>query len=72
MTEPDFDVVIIGAGAAGLYALHRVRGLGLSARVYEKGDGVGSTHTYREICEEIAANGYEGFVFQPAGNPEGA
>ena len=43
MTEPDFDVVIIGAGAAGLYALHRVRGLGLSARVFEKGDGVGGT-----------------------------
>ena len=42
-TEPDFDVVIIGAGAAGLYALHRVRGLGLSAKVYEKGDGVGGT-----------------------------
>ena len=43
MTEPDFDVVIIGAGAAGLYALHRARGLGLSARVYEKGNGVGGT-----------------------------
>ena len=43
MTEPDVDVVIIGAGAAGLYALHRVRGLGLSAKVFEKGDGVGGT-----------------------------
>ncbi|WP_419924327.1 flavin-containing monooxygenase [Candidatus Poriferisocius sp.] len=43
MTESDFDVVIIGAGAAGLYALHRVRGLGLSAKVFEKGDGVGGT-----------------------------
>lgn len=42
-TQQDFDVVIIGAGAAGLYALHRVRGLGLSARVFEKGDGVGGT-----------------------------
>ena len=39
----DFDAVIIGAGAAGLYALHRVRGLGLSAKVFEKGDGVGGT-----------------------------
>ena len=43
MTEPNFDVVIIGAGAAGLYALHRARGLGLSAKVFEKGDGVGGT-----------------------------
>jgi cation diffusion facilitator CzcD-associated flavoprotein CzcO len=39
----DFDVVIIGAGFAGMYMLHRARGLGLSARVYEAADGVGGT-----------------------------
>jgi len=38
-----FDVVIVGAGFAGLYMLHRVRGLGLSARVFEAGSGVGGT-----------------------------
>src|SRR5207247_2399818 len=32
-----------GAGFAGLYALHRLRGLGLSARVFEAGRGVGGT-----------------------------
>jgi cyclohexanone monooxygenase len=37
------DVVIVGAGFAGLYALHRLRGLGLTARVFEAGDGVGGT-----------------------------
>ena len=37
------DAVIVGAGFAGLYALHRLRGLGLSARVYEAGRGVGGT-----------------------------
>jgi cyclohexanone monooxygenase len=37
------DAVIVGAGFAGLYALHRLRGLGLSARVVEAGDGVGGT-----------------------------
>ena len=37
------DAVIVGAGFAGLYMLHRLRGLGLSARVYEAGDGVGGT-----------------------------
>jgi cyclohexanone monooxygenase len=44
-TKPtaDFDAVIVGAGLAGLYMLHRLRGLGLSARVYEAGDGVGGT-----------------------------
>ena len=39
----DFDVVVIGAGAAGLYALHRLRGLGLTVRVFEQGGGVGGT-----------------------------
>ncbi len=41
--DRDFDVVVIGAGAAGLYALHRLRGLGLSVRVFEQGGGVGGT-----------------------------
>jgi cyclohexanone monooxygenase len=38
-----FDAVVIGAGFAGLYMLHRLRGLGFSARVYEAGGGVGGT-----------------------------
>ncbi|MDA1099354.1 MAG: NAD(P)/FAD-dependent oxidoreductase [Proteobacteria bacterium] len=38
-----FDAVVIGAGFAGLYMLHRLRGLGLSTRVYEAGGGVGGT-----------------------------
>lgn len=38
-----FDAVIVGAGFAGMYMLHRLRGLGLSARVYEAGGGVGGT-----------------------------
>src|SRR4051794_23164488 len=39
----DVDVVIVGAGFAGMYMLHRVRGLGLSARAFETGSGVGGT-----------------------------
>src|SRR6266545_7300566 len=38
-----FDAVIVGAGLAGLYMLHRLRRVGLSARVYEAGSGVGGT-----------------------------
>ena len=38
-----FDVAIIGAGFAGLYALQRVRALGLSAVVFEAAGGVGGT-----------------------------
>ncbi|MBZ5607750.1 MAG: NAD(P)/FAD-dependent oxidoreductase [Acidobacteriia bacterium] len=37
------DAVIVGAGFSGLYMLHRLRGLGLSARIYEAGSGVGGT-----------------------------
>ena len=42
-TPVAFDAVVVGAGLAGLYMLHRLRGLGFSARVYEAGDGVGGT-----------------------------
>ena len=38
-----YDAVVIGAGFAGLYLLHRLRKLGMSVRVYERGDGVGGT-----------------------------
>ena len=37
------DAVVVGAGFAGLYMLHRLRGLGLTARVFEAGKGVGGT-----------------------------
>ncbi|MEJ8282010.1 flavin-containing monooxygenase [Pseudonocardia spirodelae] len=37
------DAVIVGAGIAGLYQLHRLRGLGMSTRVFETGDDVGGT-----------------------------
>jgi cyclohexanone monooxygenase len=41
--DADFDVVIVGAGVAGLYAIYRLRKLGLRVRAYETGDGVGGT-----------------------------
>ena len=37
------DVVIVGGGLAGLYAIHRLRGMGLKVRAYEAGSGVGGT-----------------------------
>src|SRR5712675_1113340 len=37
------DVVVVGAGFAGMYMLHRLRGQGLSVRVYEQGGDVGGT-----------------------------
>jgi len=38
-----YDVVVVGAGFAGMYMLHRLRGQGLKARVYEQGGDVGGT-----------------------------
>src|SRR5580658_6414898 len=42
-TQPDFDAIVIGAGVSGLYQLYRLRELGLTARVFEAGSGVGGT-----------------------------
>ncbi|MDH2385922.1 NAD(P)/FAD-dependent oxidoreductase [Bradyrhizobium sp. CER78] len=39
----DYDVIIIGAGLSGMYQLYRLRELGLTARVFEAGTGVGGT-----------------------------
>src|ERR1700720_3064052 len=39
----DFDAIVIGAGISGLYQLYRLRELGMTARVFEAGSGVGGT-----------------------------
>ncbi len=39
----EFDAVVVGAGFAGVYMLHRLRETGLSARVFEAGGGIGGT-----------------------------
>src|SRR5919107_2526522 len=38
-----YDVIVVGAGFAGMYMLHRLRGLGFSVRVFEQGGDVGGT-----------------------------
>ncbi|MFE2090959.1 flavin-containing monooxygenase [Streptomyces sp. NPDC059460] len=40
-TPESVDVVVVGAGVTGLYAVHRLRGLGYSVRGFERGDDVG-------------------------------
>lgn len=43
-TQPKtLDAVVIGAGFAGLYALHRLRGIGLNVHGFESGTGVAGT-----------------------------
>ena len=38
-----YDAIVIGAGISGLYMLYRLRELGMTARVFEAGTGVGGT-----------------------------
>jgi len=39
----ELDAVVVGAGFAGLYMLHKLREQGRRARVFEAGSGVGGT-----------------------------
>jgi len=43
MSDREFDAIIVGAGFSGLYMLHKLRGLGFSAKVIEAADDVGGT-----------------------------
>jgi cation diffusion facilitator CzcD-associated flavoprotein CzcO len=45
-SDPRFDALVIGAGFSGLYTLHRLRQLGLRARVLEMAENVGGTWLY--------------------------
>jgi cyclohexanone monooxygenase len=38
-----YDALVVGAGFAGMFMLHRLRGLGLRVRVFESGADVGGT-----------------------------
>ncbi|MFD1211989.1 flavin-containing monooxygenase [Arthrobacter sp. GCM10027362] len=40
---PSYDVVVVGAGFAGLYMLHRLRQAGFTVRVFDKAGDVGGT-----------------------------
>ncbi|TAM09753.1 MAG: NAD(P)/FAD-dependent oxidoreductase [Nevskiaceae bacterium] len=40
---PHYDAVVVGAGLAGLYTLHRLREMGKNVIAFEAGDGVGGT-----------------------------
>ena len=42
-SQPVLDAVVVGAGFAGLYALHKLRTQGLSVRVFEAAPEVGGT-----------------------------
>jgi len=39
----DYDAIVIGAGITGMYSIHRLRQMGLTALCFEAGSGVGGT-----------------------------
>jgi cation diffusion facilitator CzcD-associated flavoprotein CzcO len=41
--QPQVDVVVVGAGFAGLYLVHRLRGAGFSVRGFDAAGDVGGT-----------------------------
>ncbi|WP_163851876.1 flavin-containing monooxygenase [Pseudooceanicola aestuarii] len=43
MSKKDFDVIVVGAGFAGMYTLYRLRKMGLTAKAFETGSDVGGT-----------------------------
>lgn len=64
---PDVDVVVVGAGFAGIYLLHRLRGLGFSTKVLEAADDVGGTwywNTYPGARCDIQSIDYS-YSFDP-------
>ncbi|MDT7838862.1 alpha/beta hydrolase fold domain-containing protein [Aquabacterium sp. OR-4] len=64
----EVDVVVVGAGFAGLYLLHKLRGLGFSTRVFEAASDVGGTwywNRYPGARCDIPTTDYS-FGFDPA------
>jgi cation diffusion facilitator CzcD-associated flavoprotein CzcO/acetyl esterase/lipase len=64
---PQYDVIVVGAGMAGLYLLHRLRGLGMTAVALEAADGVGGTwywNRYPGARCDIQSLDYQ-FTFDP-------
>src|SRR5260370_35691248 len=47
----DLDVIVVGAGFAGLYLLDRLRRLGMTVQVFEAGGGLGGGWYWNIIPE---------------------
>jgi len=44
--KPDYDAIVIGAGFAGLAAIHHLREAGLSVKVFDRAADIGGTWTW--------------------------
>jgi cyclohexanone monooxygenase len=65
---PDLDVVVVGAGFAGIYAVHALRSAGLTVRAFEAGGGIGGTWFWN--CYPGARCDVESIVYSYTFSPE--
>jgi cyclohexanone monooxygenase len=64
----DLDVVVVGAGFAGIYAVHAMRSAGLTVRAFEAGSGIGGTwfwNCYPGARCDVESTDYS-YSFDPA------
>ncbi len=59
--QPDYDVIAVGAGFAGLGLIHYIREAGLSIRVFDKASDIGGTWTWNRYPG--AATDSEGYYY---------
>ena len=64
----EVDAIVIGAGFAGLYAVYRLREMGLSHRAFEQGGGVGGTWYWNRYPG--ASSDSESWVYSYTFSPE--
>ena len=72
MAQSDVDVVVVGAGFAGMYLLHELRKTGFSHRLLEAGDDVGGTwywNRYPGARCDIATTDYQ-YTWDPELNEQ--
>src|SRR3984957_10298445 len=58
----DLDIIIVGAGFAGLYLLDRLRGMGMAVQVFEAGGGLGGVwywNCYPGACVDSSGPIYQ-------------
>jgi cation diffusion facilitator CzcD-associated flavoprotein CzcO len=64
---PDTDAIVVGAGFAGLYLIHRLKSAGLRIRVFEAAPDLGGTwywNRYPGACVDVPSLDYM-FSFDP-------
>ena len=58
----DLDVVVVGAGFSGIYAVHALRSSGLTVRAFEAGDGIGGNLVLEQLPGRAVRRGVQGLL----------